>query len=103
MTTQDVLSVYESIAGLSERMVAAARSGAWDDLARLESECAERTRQMAQPVPALSGEQRQRKIALLKQIMANDRAVRDVTEPWSLDHIIAKAAARPQREAATAA
>jgi flagellar protein FliT len=33
-------------------------------------------------VPALEGAQRLRKIDLLKQIMANDRAVRDVTEPW---------------------
>jgi flagellar protein FliT len=33
-------------------------------------------------VPALEGDARARKIALLKQIMANDRAIRDVTEPW---------------------
>jgi len=30
----------------------------------------------------LDGAKRLRKIDLLKQIMANDRAVRDVTEPW---------------------
>jgi flagellar protein FliT len=102
MTTQDVLSVYESLAGLSQRMVEAARAGEWDDLARLESECAQRSSQMSQPVPALSGEQRQRKIALLKQIMANDRAIRDVTEPWTLDRVMAKAAAGPAREIATA-
>ncbi|HEX8606623.1 MAG TPA: flagellar protein FliT [Pseudoduganella sp.] len=33
-------------------------------------------------MPALEGNARQRKIDLLKQIMANDRAIRDVTEPW---------------------
>ena len=36
----------------------------------------------ASSVPALDGAKRLRKIDLLKQIMANDRAVRDVTEPW---------------------
>jgi flagellar protein FliT len=30
----------------------------------------------------LQGEARQRKIELLKQILANDRAIREVTEPW---------------------
>ena len=30
----------------------------------------------------MSGAPRMRKIDLLKQIMANDRAIRDVTEPW---------------------
>jgi flagellar protein FliT len=29
-----------------------------------------------------AGAERKRKIDLLKQIMANDRAVRDITEPW---------------------
>jgi flagellar protein FliT len=30
----------------------------------------------------LKGDARARKIELLKQILANDRAIRDVTEPW---------------------
>eukprot|EP01032_Pedospumella_encystans_P027799 gene27798-31401_t len=33
-------------------------------------------------VAPLDGAARQRKIDLLKQILANDRAIRDVTEPW---------------------
>jgi flagellar protein FliT len=33
-------------------------------------------------LPAQSGDARQRKVDLLKQILANDRAIRDVTEPW---------------------
>ena len=28
------------------------------------------------------GDARKRKIELLKQILANDRAIREVTEPW---------------------
>jgi flagellar protein FliT len=33
-------------------------------------------------VPALTGAPRLRKVELLKQILANDRAIREITEPW---------------------
>jgi flagellar protein FliT len=69
MTSNEVLAMYENIAALTCRMAAAARDGDWNGFARTG-------------VPALEGEQRKRKIDLLKQIMANDRAVRDITEPW---------------------
>ena len=82
MTSSEVLSMYENIAGLSNQMVAAARMSDWDSLNRMESQCAIAARPAASDVPALSGAPRQRKIDLLKQILANDRAIRDVTEPW---------------------
>ena len=82
MTSTEVLSMYENIAGLSNQMVAAARIGDWDSLGKLEGECASEARAIATGVPALAGEPRLRKIDLLKQILANDRAIRDVTEPW---------------------
>jgi flagellar protein FliT len=66
MTSNEVLTMYENIAALSGRMALAARDGDFDGLARLETQCAMQVS----------------KIDLLKQIMANDRAVRDVTEPW---------------------
>jgi len=83
MTSTEVLAMYENIAGLSTQMVQAARSSDWDGLSKLEGQCAAEARGVAAgPVPALSGAPRMRKIDLLKQIMANDRAIRDVTEPW---------------------
>jgi flagellar protein FliT len=39
----------------------------------------------------LAGASRMRKIDLLKQIMANDRAIREVTEPWQLEDVMAAA------------
>ena len=82
MTSTEVLSMYENIAGLSNQMVAAARMSDWDGLRQLEGQCASEARGAAAGVPALSGAPRLRKIDLLKQILANDRAIRDVTEPW---------------------
>jgi flagellar protein FliT len=82
MTASEVLSMYENIAGLSNQMVAAARIGDWDGLSDLEGQCASESRAVATGVPALSGAPRLRKIDLLKQILANDREVRDVTDPW---------------------
>ena len=82
MTSNEVLSMYENIAGLTSKMAVAANAGDWNSLVRLESECAQQARATETGVPALEGAPRMRKIDLLKQIMANDRAVRDITEPW---------------------
>jgi flagellar protein FliT len=82
MTSNEVLAMYENIATLSSRMAVAAREGDWDGLARLETQCALQSSATKSGVPPLEGDARKRKIDLLKQIMANDRAVRDITEPW---------------------
>jgi flagellar protein FliT len=82
MTSNEVLSMYENIAGLTAKMAVAAQAGDWDGLAKLENQCAAQASAAQSGVPALDGALRMRKIDLLKQIMANDRAVRDVTEPW---------------------
>ena len=81
MTSSEVLSMYENIAGLTNQMAAAARMGDMDRLGKLEGQCAIEARG-AGNVPALNGGQRLRKIDLLKQILANDREIRDVTDPW---------------------
>ena len=82
MTSNEVLSMYENIAGLTNQMALAARSSHWDGLARLEGQCASAASGAETGVPALHGAQRMRKIDLLKQILANDREIRTVTEPW---------------------
>ena len=82
MTSNEVLSMYENIAGLTGKMAAAAQSEDWIGFDSLQAQCAAQAAAAATGVPALEGARRLRKIDLLKQIMANDRAVRDVTEPW---------------------
>jgi flagellar protein FliT len=82
MTSSEVLSMYENIAGLTNQMAAAARMGDWNGLGKLEGACAEQASATETGVPALSGAQRLRKIDLLKQILANDREIRDIADPW---------------------
>lgn len=83
MTPNDVLSMYEQIAGLTNNMVAAARSSDWERLSSLENQCAiAASATLVGAVPALSGTPRLRKIDLLKQILANDREIGNITEPW---------------------
>lgn len=83
MTSNDVLSMYEQIAGLTGRMVEAARSGDWDGLSHLEVRCAEESRRVEEcDVPALTGTHRLRKLDFIKLILANDRDIRAMTEPW---------------------
>jgi flagellar protein FliT len=82
MNSNEVLAMYEKVAGLTSQMVAAAQAGDMARLAQLETRCVIESAATATGVPALDGSDRKRKIELLKQIMANDRAIRDVTEPW---------------------
>jgi flagellar protein FliT len=83
MTTTDVLSMYENIAGLTSQMALAARANDWDCLSELEHQCAVEARSMGTgPLPALSGAARLHKLDLLRKILANDREIRSVTEPW---------------------
>ena len=91
MTSNEVLSMYENLAGLTSKMSMAAQAGDWAALSSLEQQCASQAQAVETGVPALSGAPRMRKIDLLKQIMANDRAIRESTEPWmgKLDHMMA--------------
>ncbi|WP_426208308.1 flagellar protein FliT [Massilia sp. TWP1-3-3] len=88
MTPNDVLSMYENIAGLTSKMAGAAQAGDFDGLSRMETQCALQSVQTIGGVPALEGAARMRKIDLLKMIMANDRAIRDVTQPWQLSDVV---------------
>jgi flagellar protein FliT len=80
--SNQVLSMYENIAGLSNQMVLAARANDWTSLSSLENQCAAESVAVIGGAAPQQGDARARKIALLKQIMANDRAIREVTEPW---------------------
>lgn len=82
MIASEVLSMYENIAGLTNQMASAARMGDMDRLGKLETQCATEARATSGGVAALDGGQRLRKIDLLKQILANDREIRDLTDPW---------------------
>jgi flagellar protein FliT len=84
MTSEDILTVYESVADLTGQMLAAAAGSDWDRLVQLEQQCSSkvsdlRANEAAQP---LSGPARTRKVELIKKVLADDRRIRDLTAPW---------------------
>ncbi len=92
MNSEEIITVYESVAQITGQMLSAAREGAWDDLVSLENHCASHVKALQKdntPVK-LTGELRNRKIAVIKKILADDKAIRCITEPWMqhLSHLM---------------
>jgi flagellar protein FliT len=83
MDGAEVISLYESVADLTDQMLAAARQEDWDLLSRLESDCAHIVNALKQNEASvsLSDDRRDRKIAILKKILEDDRDIRNLTDP----------------------
>jgi flagellar protein FliT len=85
MDNQEILAVYETVADITEQMLAAARTGDWEQLASLESRCSSQVEilkkndQPRQPLSPVASEQ---KIRIIKKILEDDREIRSITEPW---------------------
>ncbi|NRR30048.1 flagellar protein FliT [Oxalobacteraceae bacterium] len=84
MTNQESLAIYSAMAQLSEQMLVAARNNDWDQLVLLEQHSAAHVQVLKQHDGAapLQGEQRERKIELIRQMLTADRQIRDLTMPW---------------------
>ncbi|HEX7640974.1 MAG TPA: flagellar protein FliT [Burkholderiaceae bacterium] len=83
MNSQEVVSLYETISVITEQMVSAARNANWIQLADLEKQCAMHieTIKSGDKEPA-QGDMRERKIKIIRKILADDREIRNLTEPW---------------------
>ena len=84
MNSHEVIALYETVAGITDQMLAAARVGDWEQLAVLESRCASHvaTLKADEPPLPLTGEIRVRKVQIIKKILADDREIRNIAEPW---------------------
>jgi flagellar protein FliT len=84
MNGHEIISLYENVAMLTGHMLDAARSGDWARLVELESHCSRQVQTLRDDYPPalLAGEQRDRKVDLITRILANDREIRALTEPW---------------------
>lgn len=84
MNSEQMISIYEAVTSLTGQMLDAAKSGDWENLSQLESHCAGHVQILknGEPAAPLAADTRARKVAMIHQILANDRAIRDVTEPW---------------------
>ena len=84
MDSQEIISLYETVAEITDQMLEAARARDWERLVSLESRCASHVqtlREGEKPV-ALTGVVRERKVIIIKKILSDDREIRNITEPW---------------------
>jgi len=83
---------YELIAQASHEMLAAARHGDWESVARLEEACKALIAELKRAATGdrLSMSEQRQRIALLRAILADDAEVRARAEPWlrQLEHLI---------------
>ncbi|MDO8702250.1 MAG: flagellar protein FliT [Undibacterium sp.] len=86
MDSTELISMYESVAEITDRMLNAARVADWDLLAELETDCSSTVENLkSNEFPSeLPPEIRDRKIQIIKKILADDREIRDITEPWMM-------------------
>jgi len=84
MEHQNTITLYESVASLTNQMLLAAKQQDWDKLTELESSCAQHVAKLkiiedALPLPS---DARARKVASIKSILADDREIRNLVSPW---------------------
>ncbi|MFT4063122.1 flagellar protein FliT [Paraburkholderia sp.] len=89
---------YEAIAALSCRMLTAARRALWTDLVHLQEEYRQLVEALkeADDGVRLDEAERLRKYALIRQILADDAAIRDLANP-RMANLSALFAGRPSR------
>ncbi len=84
MNEQEVIHLYENVASITQQMLTAAREGDWDRLAILETRCSDQVNilKSGEPPLPLTGASRERKVEIIKKILADDREIRNLTQPW---------------------
>lgn len=84
MNSQEIISLYETVATLTDQMLAAARNGDWDELVVLEARCASHIAVLktGEPPVPLTGVVRDRKVQIIQKILSDDREIRNITDPW---------------------
>ena len=81
---EQILTCYEALSAATGRMLSASQARDLPALETAEAECAaqiDRLRQLGDG-PQLSPAGRQRKIALIRGLLADDARIRELTEPW---------------------
>ncbi|MFZ6686203.1 flagellar protein FliT [Undibacterium sp. SXout11W] len=84
MESTELISLYENVAIITDQMLRAARERDWELLCQLESNCSSTVAiiQKNEIPVSLTPELREQKIRMIKKILADDKEIRDITEPW---------------------
>ncbi len=82
MTSNEMLTTYESLSALTGTMLSAARQGEWDHLAELEQQCKGYVGSLMSAAPiALNQAEQRTKVAIIRTILQNDAKIRELTQP----------------------
>jgi flagellar protein FliT len=83
MNSQEIVSLYEAMVGVTDQMVQAATDSDWDRLVLLEQQCAVFVARLrdSEPQP-LAGSERLQKVQAIHRMLDADRQIRDLTQPW---------------------
>ena len=83
--SSEIIQFYAAIATQSAAMLCAAQSGDWDSLCQAEEHCSVLIHELQilkeTQAAQLNEEERIKHINYLKKILADDAAIRDITEP----------------------
>ena len=90
MTNQDILSIYESMLELTGQMLLAAGDSDWDQVVELEQRCGAHVQTLREQEQAqgqgqgqpMQGAGRDKKVAIIRQLLSDDRQIRDLAMPW---------------------
>jgi flagellar protein FliT len=90
MNYHNTLSLYELVAEVTNQMLMAAKQQDWEKLTELEGSCSnyvEQLKTLEEDEP-LTGDARARKLASIKQILADDREIRNLVSPWMFNAML---------------
>ena len=84
MTNQQVLDTYEAMQALTAHMLVVAGNAEWEELEALEQQIGKHVLRLKdnEEKVVLESAGRLRKVALIKQMLEDDRKIRDLTMPW---------------------
>lgn len=89
-----IVEEYKQLSTITGQMREAADAGDWEQLVALEKRCAQQVAEI-KPHDAMPTDEASRlqKVALIKKMLADDKAIRARTEPWmrQLDRIMQSA------------
>ncbi|HSQ05995.1 MAG TPA: flagellar protein FliT, partial [Burkholderiales bacterium] len=96
MSGKQVIAVYERVLAESQQMVEAARASDWERLVALERRCSHIVATLAgrELRETLEPALQRRKAEIIRNVLAADAEIRNITEPWmqQLQHILGSAA-----------
>ena len=104
MTSTEIIDTYESILVATGQMLEAAQAADWDLLVERERHCRALVDRLiaAHADIELDAPARKRKAEIIRKVLSDDAAIRDLTQPWlaRLQHMMTSAGRERQLHAA---